>query len=67
MNEKRLKEPKLLSNRPVSLLKCNEEKVPENFLSLKFTYIREIQTRAETITPLLKGILDYKPAPSWNL
>jgi hypothetical protein len=29
--------------------------------------IEEIHTRAETMTSLLKSILDYEPAPHWGI
>jgi hypothetical protein len=29
--------------------------------------IEEIHTRAETMTSLLKNILDYEPAPHWGI
>lgn len=63
MNEMWRKEPKLLANRPVSLLKCEEKAL----FASEFTFIEEIHTRAETITPCLKDILDFRPHPSWRL
>jgi hypothetical protein len=38
------------------------EPMPEELES-----IEEIHVRAETITSLLKSILDYKPAPHWGI
>ncbi|HEU6449150.1 MAG TPA: hypothetical protein VFV23_11995 [Verrucomicrobiae bacterium] len=29
-------------------------------------YIEEIRRRAETVTPLLKDILAFRPPPHWN-
>lgn len=31
----------------------------------KLGSIREIQHRAETVTPILKEILDFRPLPHW--
>jgi hypothetical protein len=66
MNEMRRTEPKLLANHPVSLLMCNEEKTKKMYLSPECTFIEEIHARAETITPCLKDILDFKPPPYWR-
>jgi hypothetical protein len=32
----------------------------------KFLFIEEIHQRAETMTPLLKEILDFRPPPRWD-
>jgi len=34
--------------------------------SPEFPYIEEIHHRAETVTPLLKQILEFRPTPSWH-
>ena len=31
-----------------------------------FDYMREIQARADTITPSLKALLDFRPPPHWE-
>jgi hypothetical protein len=31
------------------------------------TFVDDIQNRAETITPLLKELLDYRPPPHWGI
>jgi hypothetical protein len=38
---------------------------PENFREPTL-YIAEIHMRAETMTPLLKEILDFRPRPHWE-
>ncbi len=53
---------KLTAARPVSLLK--QGSVPKEFH--ESLYIREIHYRAQTITPLLETILNYRPNPTWN-
>lgn len=38
---------------------------PQNLNLPKLGSIREIQHRAETMTPILKEILDFRPSPHW--
>jgi hypothetical protein len=35
--------------------------------SAHFYTIEEIHIRAETVTPLLREILDFEPAPHWGI
>jgi hypothetical protein len=32
----------------------------------KFVFIEEVHRRAETITPLLKEMLEFRPPPHWH-
>lgn len=36
------------------------------FRATKLFFIEEVHHRAETITPLLKEILEFRPPPHWN-
>lgn len=36
------------------------------FYTPEFLFIQEIHHRAETITPLLKEMLEFRPAPDWK-
>lgn len=58
MKEKPLreKERKMLANKRVS---------PKGILS-KSLFMQEMEHRAETMTPLLKEILDFRPSPRWT-
>ena len=34
---------------------------------MEFCTVESIQVRAETLTPLLKEILEYRPVPHWGI
>lgn len=38
----------------------------KNFCEPGFRFVDEIHIRAQTITPLLKEILDFRPQPRWR-
>jgi hypothetical protein len=38
----------------------------KNFCVPGSPFVDEIQIRAKTITPLLKGILEFEPMPRWS-
>jgi len=62
-------EPKLLAQGLSPSLET-KEKDSLNRLSVpgtSSTYLEDIRRRAETITPLLKKILDYRPPPHWGI
>jgi hypothetical protein len=54
---------KLLADRPAPILKDGSAKDVDIFCALKF--MDEIHSRAETVTPLLKEILD-RSGPYWR-
>ena len=41
-------------------------KGPQNLHEPEFLSIEEIHRRAETMTPVLKEILDFRPSPHWK-
>jgi hypothetical protein len=58
-------EQKLLTNHP-ALLIGGPKKQGKNRRAPDVLSIPELQHRAETMTPLLKAILDYRPRPHWR-
>jgi len=60
---RKTKERKLAADHSVSLAGSHAEL--QKFHLPKSGSIREIQYRAETVTPVLKEILDYRPSPRW--
>jgi hypothetical protein len=59
------REMKLLAGQQAWLM-IESKKAPQDFAASKLVYIDEIHRRAETVTPLLKGILDFRPEPNWH-
>jgi hypothetical protein len=59
------KEPKLLKDHAVLLLTCSC-KTPGH-PTTEFLYLEEVHHRAETMTPLLQELLDFRPTPSLEL
>lgn len=57
------KRQKLLMDHPAILI-GGYEGTKFNFQELP--YIREILRRAEAMTPVLREILEFRPAPRWN-
>jgi hypothetical protein len=62
-----MREPKLLAAPKIGAANkfapgSGRDGPPERFYT-----IEEIHIRAETMTPLLKEILDYRPAPHWGI
>jgi hypothetical protein len=55
-------ERKLVADHAVLLISHTET---QNLHLPKLGSIREIQYRAETVTPVLKEILDFRPKPHW--
>jgi hypothetical protein len=62
---RRGKERKLAADDRISGMGCHK-RPGENSRSQTLTYIEEINHRAETMTPVLKEILDFRPSPHWN-
>jgi hypothetical protein len=56
-------ERKLVTDHAVLLISSQSE--PRNLHLPRLGSIREIQYRAETVTPVLKEILDFRPPPQW--
>jgi hypothetical protein len=58
-------EQKLLKDHAVLLLtsSCKTSGYP----ATEFLYIEEVHHRAETMTPLLQELLDFRPTPSLEL
>jgi len=54
---------KLVADHAVLLIGGHAES--QNLHVPKLGSIREIQHRAETMTPVLKEILDFRPLPHW--
>jgi hypothetical protein len=57
-------EQKLVADHAVLLISSHTE-LPNLNLPKRCGTIREIQYRAETMTPVLKAILDFRPPPHW--
>jgi hypothetical protein len=57
-------EQKLATEHAVLLMSSHTES-PNLNLPKHCGSIREIQHRADTVTPVLKEILDYRPSPKW--
>ncbi|MGH7952787.1 MAG: hypothetical protein ACREFE_12845, partial [Limisphaerales bacterium] len=55
------REPKLLAAQPVFFLMTGSDEACENFLEATSLYIERIRVRAETVTPLLREILNFRP------
>ena len=58
-------EQKLLTNHP-ALLIGDQKRSDKRHVRVDMLSIKEIQHRAETITPVLKAILDFRPRPCWR-
>ncbi len=58
------RERKLLAGCSAPVLKDGCKSGMDVFCALKF--MDEIHSRAETVTPLLKEILDYRSGPHWR-
>lgn len=58
------KEPKLLTDHPALLIGGSKES-GKNRRAPDVLSIPELQHRAETMTPVLKAILDFRPHPHW--
>ena len=56
-------ERKLVTDHEVLLIGSHAE--THNLHLPRLGSIREIQYRAETVTPVLKEILDFRPPPQW--
>lgn len=57
-------EQKLVTHHAVLLISSQTESHNLN-LPKRCGSIREIQYRAETVTPILKEILEFRPPPHW--
>jgi hypothetical protein len=51
---------------PVSVSSKRCEDSLKNFCEPGSPFAAEIQVRAETVTPLLKEILEFRPRPHWH-
>jgi hypothetical protein len=56
------KQQKLLKDHPAALLMAGHK----DLNSTELLFIEEVHRRAETMTPLLKEILDFRPPPHWK-
>ena len=61
---KKNRRPKTASADPVSSKQCEESL--KNFCEPGLAFTDEIDVRAQTITPLLKEIMDFCPRPRWD-
>ena len=61
---KKNRRPKTASADPVSSKRCEESL--KNFCEPGSAFSHEIDVRAQTITPLLKEIMDFRPGPRWD-
>jgi len=59
------RKPKLLAGRDAWLM-IGEKQSSREFCEPTLSFIEEIHHRAETMTPLLKGILEFRPKPNWR-
>jgi hypothetical protein len=59
------REQKLLTDHPVLLIDSYKGPGKKHQVFDVFS-IQEIQYRAETMTPVLKAILDFRPRPHWG-
>jgi hypothetical protein len=58
-------EQKLLTDHPV-LLMVGDKGLGKKLHEPEALSINEVQRRAETMTPLLQEILDFRPRPRWG-
>jgi len=61
---KKNRRPKTASAVPVSSKQCEDSL--KNFCEPGLGFVDEIHVRAETITPLLREIMDFQPSPRWD-
>jgi len=69
MSSNTLKETKLLAEGRAPGLVTSGKDLLDRF-SVRpnaSSYIEDIHRRAETVTPLLKKFLDYRPPPHWGI
>lgn len=62
-----MREPKLLAAPKIGAANKFAPDSRRDYPPERFYAIEEIHLRAETITPLLKEILDYRPVPRWGI
>ena len=58
------REQKLLKDHPIFLLMAGQKRLDNS--ETEFLFIEEVHHRAETITPLLKALLVFRPPPHWS-
>lgn len=63
----RSKEPKPVSEEKQHGLAPQGRAVASESSAVVSGYREEIHKRAETVTPLLQGLLDFRPPPHWGI
>jgi len=61
-----IEKTKLLSDAPAAILMADGKTGRFPGSDATALYIEEIHARAETVTPLLKNILEFRPHPHWG-
>lgn len=59
--------PKLLKGTPRPHLPKENAPAPVKPLAADSVFMEQIQSRAETISPLLRELLDFRPPPHWGI
>jgi hypothetical protein len=62
----RIENSRLLADQRTGLLKTGRGDLPKRFRTSEALF-EDIRDRAETVTPVLRQILEFRPPPHWGI